>query len=134
MYLLIRKKHLQKAFFAKIKIDNRKWLFVIRKTLVRVFLILKIFRKGKKHWFRNFPNFFHFNDPADGMFLNVFTNRLQRRIRLCKTDFFLYQYRHILKRKITCIITYAGFSATNSHLRWSVLILSKNALSKCCLK
>ena len=44
---------------------------------------------------------------------------------------FWYPYRHIFnKLKITCIF---GFSATNSHLQWSILILSKNAFSKCCL-
>ena len=41
------KKHLQKAFFAKIKIDHRKYPFVIKKSLVRVFFFrLKIRRYG----------------------------------------------------------------------------------------
>ena len=53
-------------------------------------------------------------------FMNVFTNRLLRWFRLIISN----------KLKITCIF---GFSATNSHLRWSVLILSKSAFSKCCL-
>ena len=36
------KKHLQKAFFTKIKINNRKWSFVIKKTGKSVFFLLKI--------------------------------------------------------------------------------------------
>ena len=39
------KKHLQKTFFANIKFDHHKWLFVIKKMLVKVFfLLLKICR------------------------------------------------------------------------------------------
>ena len=64
----------------------------------------------------------------DRMFFNIFW------IRLCMTNLLIpisTYLEKIKQNKNTCI---TGFSATNSHLRWSVFILSKNAFRKCCLK
>ena len=65
------------------------------------------------------------------MFLNIFTNGLLRWIRLCSSDVLIPI--SIYFDKIKKIASKIRFSATKSHLRWSVLILSKNAFSNWCL-